>query len=119
MKYLLSILLLSLSACATASGKTDTPAVTAGKSLYAIQQVIVETRDKIGVPCQKGAIPHDACIQMDALYQQAKPAYDAAVNAEILALRGGSGADTRQTRDALIALEAQLLGLALKYTGGN
>lgn len=116
-KFLLIPLILLLSACATTSG-TDAPAMTAGKSLLALKEVIVGTREAITVPCQQGIIPVDACRQMDDWYNQSKPVYDAAVDAEILALRGGSAADIRTAEEKqaqLAALASEIAALALKY----
>lgn len=117
-KFLLIPLILLLSACATTSGKTDAPAMTAGKSLLALKEVIVSTREAITVPCQQGIIPAGACHQMDDWYNQSKPVYDAAVDAEILALRGGSAADIRTAEEKqaqLAALASEIAALALKY----
>jgi hypothetical protein len=123
-RLILLPLLFSLSACATFSGQTDTPQITAGKSLLAIQTTIVSTRTAIGVPCQKGLIAPADCTSMDLIYQQSKPAYDAAVDAATIALTSGTATDaaTFQTKqDALLDLQTQILGLAAKYgiKGGN
>jgi hypothetical protein len=114
-KLILLIPLLALSACATASGKTDTPAMTAGKSLVATQQMIVAARTAIVEPCRQGVIPQDACEQMDALYNQAKPLYDAAVDAEIAVLRGEQATTQGNPQGAFLEAAEGLLTLAAKY----
>lgn len=107
-----------LSACATTAGKAEAPVVTAGKSLLALKEIIVGTREAITVPCQQGIIPVDACRQMDDWYNQSKSVYDAAVDAEILALRGGSETDLRtagEKQAQLAQLASQIAALALRY----
>ena len=117
MLAVLLLVCLALNACATVSGKTDTPQVTAGKSLLAIQQSIVATRDAIGVPCQQGVISQSDCQQMDDLYRQSKPMVDAAIDAEILALNGAptDAAAYQQRLSDIVALEVKLITLAGKY----
>lgn len=102
--------LLLVGGCAS----TDTPQMMAGKSLLAIQQTIVSTRQAIVVPCQKGAIPGAECRKMDDLYQQSKPIYDAAADAEILLLRGGMAPEA-DYRAQLLGIESAITSIAAKY----
>lgn len=119
MKKLLLIPLLLLSACTTVGGKTDTPQMVAGKSLLAIQQTIVATRQAIVTPCQRGTISVADCRQMDDWYNQSKPVYDAAVDAEMVSLAGvqleGVGLPAPDYRTQLLGLETEIVALALKY----
>jgi hypothetical protein len=113
MRKLSLLLLLSLlSGCASAP--------VAGKSLLAIKQEILAVRTAVGVPCQNGTIPQDACKQIDALYKQAGPIYDSAVDAEILALRS-SDPNSKVDLTQLMQLDSELVTLAAKYglKGGN
>ena len=110
---ILGLSMLALFGCATTSGKTDSPQIVAGKSLLAIQQSIVTTRDAIGVPCQKGAIPQADCQKMNDWYLQSKPAYDAAETAAVIDLKGG--VNDESAKQNLIRLETEILGLAAQY----
>lgn len=115
---LLPILCLLLCSCTTFSGKTDTPQITAGKSLLAIQTEIVSTREAIGVPCQKGYIAPKDCSTIDDWYLQSKPMYDAAVDAATLALITGADSDAaafKEKQDALQSLATNIITMAAKY----
>lgn len=113
-KLILLILpLLLLSACATTS-----PSITTGKSLLAIQSEIVTVREAIGVPCQKGMIAQVDCQNIDSWYQQAKPAYDAAVDATVIAITTGSENDIKTydvKKAALVSLLTNMTQIATKY----
>ena len=117
-KFLLLLPILLLCSCTTFSGKTDTPQITAGKSLLAIQTEIVSIRESISVPCQKGIIAPADCSSMELIYQQSKPAYDAAVDAAVIALTSGTSTDAiafQQKQEALQALSIDIITIAAKY----
>ena len=117
-KFLLLLPVLLLCSCTTFSGKTDTPQITAGKSLLAIQTEIVSIREAISVPCQKGIIAPADCSSMELIYQQSKPAYDAAVDAAVIALTSGTSTDAitfQSKQEALQALSTDIITIAAKY----
>jgi uncharacterized membrane protein len=116
--FIIAAAMLSMIGCATTSGKTDSPQVFAGKTLLAIQSEIISTRDAIGVPCQQGYIPQAECQAMDSIYQQSKPAYDAAVDAAVIALASGKDTDISASnvkRAALESLAANIIKIAVTY----
>jgi hypothetical protein len=118
----LLLLLLILSSCATTSTTTtkQTDAgITAGKTLLTIQQSIVNTREAISVPCQKGSIPQADCKKLDGYYQQSKPTYDAAVDAAILSMTTGDVTKYEANKAALQSLLTNMLAITVKYGVGG
>ena len=121
LKKALPILLLSLlalSGCANQSGLVGTPSneiATAGTTLQSIQMGIVSTHEAFREPCKAGTVPKVTCDQVHGLALEAGPAFDAAVDAEILAIRTGSTADYQIKKLAIDKLLADMVALALKY----
>lgn len=115
---LLSLFLWLLPVVMLVSCTNQKPIIVAGKSLLAIQREIVSIRKAITVPCQQKVIPPEQCQKLDSWYQASKPLYDAAVDAEILALRSGKPEDESAAlakKDALFSLSKDLAILAGRY----
>jgi hypothetical protein len=87
---LLGCSLLVMASCATL-GK-DSPQVSAGKSLLAVKASIVTAATATDALCQARQLPSDICLQAEAAYTKAKPAYDSAVDAYLLMSTGGDPA---------------------------
>lgn len=111
MAVIIALALALLAACATVSGKTDTPQITVGKTLLAIQHQIVTVRDAVAVPCQRGFIAQQDCKAIDGFYQQSKPTYDAAVDLAVIALTSGQEADAQAYAKQQAALQSLLLNM--------
>jgi hypothetical protein len=118
---LIPLLLLSLTAgCATTP---ITPQQTVTNTLLATHDTIVNIETGIRQPCATGIIPATTCASITAYLQQAKPAYNAAVDAQTVWLTSGTAttqADFTAKKQALDSLIGDALGLAVKYgvTGG-
>jgi hypothetical protein len=83
-KLILPLLLaLTLSACATSG---TTPAVTAGKSLLAMQETIVTVAKTGGALCNQAVLTKENCADLEQLYLRSQPAYDLAADSLIMAL---------------------------------
>jgi len=116
-KMTLLLLALLLSACST-PGTTPDPAIIAGNTLLAAQGTIVNIRKQVAVPCQQGVIPQDVCQQIGSIYEQSKPIYDAAVDAETLALSNPTTAnqtDAQAKQQAILNLATEITAIAVKY----
>ena len=121
----LMVLLVALTAfsCAGCATQTTTPA-TMGKSLLATQQTMLNTHEAFRIPCKKGLVATADCKEIDSLLDQSKTAYDAAVDATILAIKTGKDtSDYTAKKAAFEALVTDMMGLAVKYsihpTGGS
>lgn len=111
------IILLTLG-LAMLAGCAQDPAIVAGKGLLATQQTIVNIRRQAGVPCQKGVIPQPTCQQIGSIYEQSKPAYDAAVDAEALYLSNATPANQAEAearKQDFLRLATEITALATKY----
>jgi hypothetical protein len=100
------------------AGCATDPGIVAGNSLLATQGTIVSIRRQVAVPCQQGLIPQDACQQIGSIYEQSKPAYDAAVDATVLYLGNNTPttqADAQAKQQQLITLAGEAAALAAKY----
>lgn len=115
-KLLILTLLLSLSACAGM-----TPQQTTTNTLLTVHDTIINIESGIKEPCASGVIPADTCKAISDYILQAKPAYNAAVDAEIVWLdsvntgRASDQGDYIAKRQSLDALVGDAVALALKY----
>lgn len=75
------------SGCATT---TQSPEILAGKSLLSTKEVIVTSAVVIDDLCDKQIAPADKCATAKQVYEQAKPAYDLAVESLSTAILMGS-----------------------------
>ena len=117
MKRLLILpLLFSLVACAGV-----TPQQTATNTLLTIHDTIVNIESGIKVPCASGVIPASDCAAISNYILQAKPAYNDAVDAEVVWLDStntGKASDQGNyiaKRQSLDILVGDAVALALKY----
>lgn len=112
---------LCLSGCVT-TGTTPVkadPAIIAGNSLYAAQQTIVNIRRNVVPPCKAGTIPKDVCAQISEIYEQSKPVYDLAVDAELLYMTSptpGNKAEVDAKTAKFIEFIANASVIAVKYS---
>ncbi len=85
------ICILAITGCAhtSATGVTDTPLQTAGKSLLAVKSSIVTAATATDSLCKAGKLNQDTCAQAKAAYEIARPAYDMAVDAAAYHLAAG------------------------------
>lgn len=83
-------ILFLFTACATV--KSDSPQITAGKSLLATKQVIVTAATTVDALCAAGTLRPASCSQAKAAYELSKPAYDSAVDAYLVMSTGGDPA---------------------------
>lgn len=108
-----------LAGCATtnpaAPTPQDSPQVLAGKSLLAVKSTIVTAATATAALCRAGTLPADTCAQANTAYEQAKPAYDAAVDAYLLMT--SQGGDTADFGAALTRVQSIAANL-LKLSGG-
>lgn len=100
----------------TITGCAGTTAQVTAKTLLATQQEIVAVHEAFRTPCKNGTVPASTCTRVDAITNEAKPAYDAAVDAAILSLQTGNAADATEKQAALNQLAVDLLTLATKYS---
>ena len=111
--------MLALSACATtgtAPTVNDSPQIIAGKSLLAVKATIITAATATDALCKTGTMAADQCAQALAAYEQAKPAYDAAIDAYLLMTSiGGDPGNFDRTLTRVQGLAANLLTL----TGTN
>lgn len=104
--------------CATTSptappSTKDSPQVIAGKSLLAVQSTIMVASSSVNTLCKNGTLTVDTCTKAKAAYGQAKPAYDAAMDAYLLMTSmGGDPADFGRSLARVQALAADLLALS-------
>lgn len=85
--------LMLLAGCATTGAvstpaASDSPQVLAGKSLLAVKSTIVTAAPAVDGLCRSGAMAADKCAAARVAYEQAKPAYDTAVDAYLLMTSG-------------------------------
>jgi len=105
------LVVLLLGGCAT--GRTQDPAVTAGKSLLAAKETIIGIRTVAAKPCQDGVLSQDVCQQIGKLYKSSKPAYDAATDAMLVYLTTG---DSTQYELQMMALQDLVQRLVILQT---
>ena len=116
--FLVVFMIAMLAGCATTSptappGKNDTPQVLAGKSLLAVKATITTAAKSTDGLCRAGQLPADKCAQAKIAYGQAKPAYDAAVDAYLLMTStGGDPADFGRTLARAESLAANLFAIS-------
>lgn len=106
---------IALAGCATTAPPTtnDSPQVIAGKSLLAVKSTITAAAASVNTLCKNGTLTIDTCTKAKATYEQAKPAYDAAVDAYLLTVSlGGDSGDFGRSMARVQALAASLLTLA-------
>jgi hypothetical protein len=112
---------LSLTGCVTA-GTTTTkvdPTIVAGNSLYAAQQTILNVRKGAVTPCKTGLIPKPVCAQISDIYEQSKPVYDLAVDADILYMTTptpGNQAEANAKAMKFMEFVTNASAIALKYS---
>lgn len=118
MKKVLIALLLSvtLAGCATTGTTPADPSITAGNSLLATQQTIVNTHEAFRLPCSQGIVAPVDCKKVDQITSDAAPAYDAAVDALILGIQSGNTADYVIKKQVFDKLLGDMVALALKYS---
>lgn len=110
--------LLALGACAgpgTASRTTtsDTPLQTTGKSLLAVKSTIVTAATTVDRLCKAGTLKPDTCAEAKVAYDQARVAYDSAVDTYLLTTQGyGDPAALDSAITKLQAIALNLLTLA-------
>lgn len=109
---LIAAVVLSLNGCATM--QTESPQVTAGKSLLAVKGTIVTAATTTDRLCKLQQIPVYDCTKARAAYELAKPAYDAAVDAYLLMSTGGDPA----AFGAAITRVRSIAESMLQLTGG-
>jgi len=109
--------IIALTGCAhtSATGVTDTPLQTAGKSLLAVKSTIVTAATATDNLCKAGKLTPDTCAQAKAAYEIARPAYDMAVDAYLLYSTGGDAADYTA---ALVRVQGIAQNLLLIASGG-
>lgn len=119
--------LVLLSGCATTGpavpGAVDT-VVLSGKSLVATQRTIVALAVQADALCDQGVIKPEDCGKIAAAYALAKPAYDAAADALLLAMHSdtaGSATTYADRQAAFNRLAQDVIRLAAQVgitTGG-
>lgn len=95
-----------------------TPQQTATNTLLGVHDTIVNVETGIKEPCAKGAIPADACTTIEGYILEAKPAYNAAVDAQLVWLASNTATDQasyQEKRQALDRFVGDAVALALKY----
>ena len=115
MKHLIgmALLLVALVGCAGM-----TPQQTSTSTLLGIHDTLVNVEVGIKAPCAQGLIPAATCATIEDYILQAKPAYNAAVDAQIVWLETGVTADQSAylaQKQALDALVGDAVALAVKY----
>jgi hypothetical protein len=110
---LMGIVLAALAGCAGL-----TPQQQATNTLLATHDTIVNVEAGIKEPCDKGIIASQDCAAIEGYILQAKPAYNTAVDAQLVWL--SSNSDTDQVayaakQQALDRLVGDALSIALKY----
>jgi hypothetical protein len=91
----------------------DNPMQTAGKALLAVKSTIVTAATATDAFCKAGKISADKCAQAKVAYEQAKPAYDAAVDSYLLMTsQGGDPGDFGRKLSLTQDLGTNLLNLA-------
>ena len=110
-----------LSGCATTSPATpktnDSPQVLAGKSLLAVKGTITTAATTTDALCKAGTLKPDICSQARDAYLQARPAYDAAVDAYLLL--STQGGDPAAFGAALIRVQSIASNLLLISGGAD
>jgi hypothetical protein len=90
----------------------DNPMQTAGKALLAVKSTIVTAATATDALCKAGKISADKCAQAKTAYEQAKPAYDAAVDSYLLMTsQGGDPGDFGRKLSLVQNLATNLLSL--------
>ena len=110
---LIPMLLLALSACA---GMTPQQATT--NTLLGLHDTITNVETNIKAPCANGMILPSDCLMISNYILQAKPAYNTAVDAQLVWLNSGSPTDQAAyaaKKQALDTLVGDAVALALKY----
>lgn len=97
-----------ISACATPGSAPADPVIIGGKSLVATQRTIVALAVQADALCDQGALKSADCAKISAAYALAKPAYDAAADALLLAMHS----DNPAAAEAYAAKEAAFARLA-------
>jgi hypothetical protein len=89
----LAAIALTIAACATTGSQpTESPLVTAGKTLLSSKSAIVATATATDGLCRAQKLPAETCIEAKDTYEAAKPLYDAAVDSYLLLSQGGDPA---------------------------
>lgn len=115
MKYHIAIMLtlVTLAGCAGM-----TPQQTTTNTMLGIHDTIVNVETGIKAPCAQGAIPAATCSTIQGYILQAKPAYNTAVDAQLVWLSSNSATDQASylaKKQALDQLVGDAVALALKY----
>ena len=113
MKNLTMLLILTLTACAGM-----TPQQVATNTMLGIHDTIANVETSIKEPCSNGTIPAADCTTIEGYLVQAKPAYNDAVDAQLLWLSSSSATDQTSylaKEQALDQLVGDAVALALKY----
>jgi len=112
-KFITLLLVLTLTACAGM-----TPQQVSTNTMLGIHDTIVNVEASIKEPCDKGAIPAADCAAIKGYILKAKPAYNTAVDAQLLWLSSSSATDQASylaQKQALDQLVGDAVALALKY----
>lgn len=105
---------MSLTACAGMNAQQTTTS-----TLLTLHDSIVTIETGIKVPCENGIIPASDCASIENYILQAKPAYNAAADAQILALQSTSPANTAAYNAQFTTLNNLIIEattLAVKYS---
>ena len=112
----LIVMVLALAALAGCAGMT--PQQTATNTLLGVRDTIVNVESGTKRPCDQGAIPVDVCATIGGYILQAKPAYNTAVDAQLVWLSSNSPTDQTTyltKKQALDQLVGDAVALAVKY----
>ena len=113
-----TMLLLATAVIMIAGCAGMTPQQTATNTLLGIHNTITNVEAGIKAPCEHGAIPASDCSAIEGFLLQAKPAYNTAVDAELVWLNSGQATDQTAylaQQQALAQMVGEAAALALKY----
>jgi len=116
MKKTLIVMALALMTIAGCAGMT--PQQTTTNTLLGVHDTIVAVETGIKQPCAQGTIPAADCTAIEGFIFQAKPAYNAAVDAQLVWLSSNTATDQASYLDRKQALDqfvGDAIALALKY----
>jgi hypothetical protein len=112
--FIVALLCAGCATTGTAPQATDTPQITAGKSLLAVKSGIVVAATSVDRLCTAHVLTTETCTKAKTAYEQSKIAYDAAVDAYLL--MSAQGGDPAAFGAALIRVQDLAKNLLLIAT---